>query len=336
MRLLVLGGTAWLGGTVAAEAARRGHDVVALARGESGSVPETVTHIRADRTRADAYAPVAAEEWDVVLDVSRQPGQVRSAVASLEPAARHCIVVSSGNAYADHSTPGADESAALLPPLAADVMESMETYGEAKVACEAAVLEGFGAERSTIVRAGLIGGPGDWSGRTGYWPRRFALPSTPSGAVLVPEIPDAATQVIDVRDLAAWLVDVGERRVAGVFNATGPTLRFADHLASAREVAGHTGEVVSVDPAWLLERGVQEWMGPRSLPLWIADPGWAGFSARTSARAVEAGLRTRPLNETLADVLTWELGQPAGRERGAGLSDPDERDLLDAWAARSG
>ena len=199
--------------------------------------------MRADRTEPGAYAVVAPEPWDLVVDVSRQPGQVRSGAAALADAA-FFVFVSSGNVYADHRTPGLDESTPLLAPLDCDVMESMETYGEAKVACERGHREPSARTAFMIARAGLIGGPGDWFGRTGYWPLRFARPAAADGSVLVPDAPDLPTQVIDVRDLAAWLLTAGEYRSAGHYNACGETIPFAEHLATARRVAGHTGPVV--------------------------------------------------------------------------------------------
>lgn len=209
-------------------------------------------------------------------------------------------------------------------------MESMEVYGQAKVACEQHVLLAFGPERALIARVGLIGGPGDVFDRSGYWPLRFARPATEDGAVLVPEAPDLPTQVIDVRDLTAWLVDAGSRSVAGIFNATGETVLLPGHLDVARTVAGHTGPVVPADQQWLLAQGVEPWMGERSLPLWLTGPDWLGFNANDSGKARGAGLITRPLDQTLADTLDWEMSRDGNRIRQAGLSDEDERTLLTA------
>ena len=333
MRLLVLGGTAWLGGYVATTAVARGHHVTCLARGESGAAPAGAVFTRADRDSAGAYLEVAREEWDVVIDVSRQPGQVRRVTTALADRAGSFLFVSSTNVYADNATPGADEDAALLPALAGDVMVSMDTYGQAKVACEQHVLGGFGADRSLLARVGLIGGPGDTFDRTGYWPARFRRPAAEDGSVLVPDVPGLATQVIDVRDLAGWLVDTGEHRLSGVFNVVGETIPLPAHLALAREVAGHTGPVVAAGQDWLIAHDVQPWMGERSLPLWLPMPEYAGFSSRDGGAAKAAGLATRPLAETLADTLAWELDRNLQRPRRAGLSDHDERRLLRALAA---
>lgn len=326
MRILILGGTGWLSGQVAATALASGHDVTCLARGNSGEPPAGARLVRADRDAPDAYARVAGAAWDVVLDVSRQPGQVRRAAEALADSAGMFVFVSSGSVYADDTTPGEDETAALLPPLESDVMESMETYGPAKVACERHVRAAFGPDRCLLARAGLIGGPGDTSDRTGYWPLRFARPA--ADAVLAPDAPGLTTQVVDVRDLAAWLVQAGTRGVSGVFNAVGEPLPLAAYLAVAREVAGYAGPVVPVDQEWLLAQDVRPWAGERSLPLWLPLPDYAGFGARDGAAARAAGLVHRPLAETLADTLAWELATGPDRPRRAGLSDAHERALL--------
>ena len=332
MRLLVLGGTAWLGREVAATAVSQGHEVTCLARGSSGDAPAGVHLVVADRDRPDAYDPVAEQRWDAVVDVARQPGHVRRAAAALEPLVDRFLFVSSCNVYASQCEVGADEGAALLTPLQSDVMESMEQYGQAKVACEQAAADSFGAGRTLIARVGLIGGPGDASGRSGYWPWRFAQPSNRQGAVLVPDAADLPTAVIDVRDLAGWLVDCADAGTVGVFNAGGDAFSLAEHLTAVRKVAGHTGPVVTAPEDWLRTRGVQNWSGPRSLPLWLDDRNWYGMNARDCASARAAGLIPRPLEDTLADTLVWELARPEPRPHGAGLSNDEERDLLDALA----
>jgi 2'-hydroxyisoflavone reductase len=329
MKLLVLGGTAWLGGTIAEEAAALGHEVVCLARGSSGPAPDGVRLLQADRDDPKALDAVVGERWDAVADVARQPGHVRRAAAALAPVAARYLFVSTGNVYADQRTLGQDEDGPLLEPLESDVMGSMEEYGPAKVACEHAVLGAFGPERAFIARAGLIGGPGDRSGRSGYWPWRFAHPSNEEGRVLVPDALDRPAAVVDVRDLAAWIVGSAERGAAGVFDAVGPTLPLGEHLEAARSVAGGAASSVPADEQWLADHGVEEWMGSRSLPLWLRDPDWWGMNARTGRRARAAGLVNRPLTETYGDLLAWEQDRP--NPHGAGLTDEEERELLAAF-----
>ena len=328
MKLLVLGGTAWVGHTVAATALAAGHEVTCLARGVD--VPVGSVLVRADRDRDDALAPVAAEHWDAVIDVARQPGHVRRAVRDLEQVVERYVFVSSGNAYASQEEIGQNEDALRLDPLDADVMASMEDDGAAKVACENAVLAGFGSRRTVIVRAGLIGGPGDLSGRSGYWPWRFAHPSGEEDAVLVPDAPELPTAIIDVRDLASWLVQRAEGGPVGTFNAMGIPIPFFEHIDAARAAAVHHGAIVRAPESWLADHGVGEWSGPRSMPLWLADRSWYGMNERSNERALAAGLELRPLSDTLADTLEWELAREDAGPHGAGLTDSDERELLTA------
>jgi len=327
MKILLLGGTAWLGYTVAQTAVESGHEVTCLARGEG--VPDGATLIRADRDDDNALAAVSADQWDAVIDVARQPFHVRRAVRDLRHIAERYIFVSSVNVYASHEDTGADEDAKRLPPLEAERMSAPDDYGPAKVACEDAVLDAFGPERSVVARVGLIGGPGDPSGRTTYWVRRFAEPSNDAGAVLVQDTPELPTALIDVRDLATWLLHVAEMKTSGIFNAGGDPVPFPEHIEAARLVAHHEGPVVHAPEQWLLEQGVNQWSGERSLPLWLADRDWYGLNARSNRRAVEAGLALRALHTTLADILTSELPLSSADKPASGLTNAEEAHLLD-------
>lgn len=328
MRILVLGGTAFLSAEIARQAVVSGHEVTCLARGTSGGPPDGVAWVRADRSEgAAAYAGLAGG-WDAVVEVARDPRQARHALEALASQAAHWTFVSSCSVYAWHAVPGASEDAELLPPLPADAVASPETYGESKSAIEQATLELVG-EKAHIVRAGLIGGPGDSSDRYGYWPARFAVTGDP---VLLPDIPDHATQIIDVRDVAAWILSAADHDATGTFNALGDVVPFGEYIDESRRLAGRLGETVVAGEDWLVEHDVQYWAGPDSLPLWL-PPGHEGFSARSNAAARALGLSLRPWQETLRDTLDDERARGLDRDRKAGLGPATEQRLITEFLA---
>ncbi|SBS74759.1 NAD-dependent epimerase/dehydratase family protein [uncultured Microbacterium sp.] len=322
-RVLVLGGTGWLSGRIARRWVDDGASVTCLARG-GRPAPAGTRLIVADRTAPDAYAAVAGEEWDEIVDISSDPAAVGAAVEALGERAAHWSYVSSLSAYADNADPDADESAALAVPLEPG---DEYDYSRAKSAADRAV-SALG-DRAAIARPGLIVGPGDPTDRFGYWPSRFALAG--AGPVLVPDAEGLAAQVIDVDDLADFVVAAARRGWTGTVNAIGPTMPLAAMLGVARAVAGHTGALRAASPEWLVGQGVAHWAGPRSLPLWLpAD--MPGFATRRGDAYRAAGGGIRPLEETVARVLADERERGLDRARASGLTRAEELDLLAALA----
>ena len=330
-RILVLGGTSWLGSAVASLAVERGHRVTCLARGESGTVPVGAAHVRSDRWAPGAYDEVADRDWDAVVDVSWQPELVRSALDALAKRSGHWVYVSSISVYADHVTPGADESAAVVDPWSGSGEVGLEVYGGAKVSCETSCRTALDSERLLVARSGLIVGYGDRSDRFGYWPARFAR--AVDGEEILAAPPDTAVQVIDVVDLARWLVDSAERQTAGTFDAVGQSGTFAEVADTCGAVTGTRPTLVNPAEAWLQTAGVEPWAGPESLPLWL-PAGYDGHSRRSGRAARDAGLVTRPLRDSVADALRWETECGLSRPRRAGLSLEREAELLRQWHGR--
>ncbi|WP_084040257.1 NAD-dependent epimerase/dehydratase family protein [Demequina sp. NBRC 110053] len=330
MRILLLGGTAFLGRATALHALSRGHDVTCAARG-SAPAPDGCAFIPIDRDEDDGLAPVAADRWDAVIDVSRKPRHVERAVRDLDT--EHWVLVSTASVYPRFDRREQPETAATVPPL--DDLDDEADYGRAKVTCEQLVRAA--PATSTVIRAGLIGGPGDLSRRSGYYPWRFAHPT--GDDVIVPDDREQATALIDVDDLAAWTVHAAEQRLDGIFNATGETTTLAEVVELSAQVAGSRAVPRWVDSDALRDAGVSPWSGACSLPLWIDDGDMRWFATLDTRAARAAGLTTRPLRETLARVLEFEEVQSdelADRPR-AGLSDDDERRVrqhLDGAAAR--
>jgi 2'-hydroxyisoflavone reductase len=326
MKLLVLGGTVFLGRHVVAEALEAGHEVTTFTRGRTNpDLWPDVEHLHGDRD--GDLAALAGREWDAVIDTSGYvPRVVRQSGELLRDAVGRYVFVSTISVYADFSAPF-DESAPtgqLEDPGNEDVQAN---YGALKAACERALDELYG-DRVTHVRAGLIVGPYDPTDRFTYWPVRIA----DGGDVLLPDAPERLVQFVDARDLARWMLRVAVDGPGGPINATGPAqpttmLRLVDRIAAA---VGSRCRWHWVDGDFLVEAGVEPWMG---LPLWLPGAEYAGLLRADNGRALAAGLTFRPVEETAVDTLAW--AREAGPQRPT-LDRERERELLAEADVRKG
>ncbi|MGZ8783635.1 MAG: SDR family oxidoreductase [Gaiellaceae bacterium] len=319
MKLLILGGTKFLGRHAVDAALAAGHDVTIFTRGRTNpELYRDVERLRGDRD--GDLAALAGRSWDGVVDTSGYvPRILRRSAELLRDAVDRYVFVSSISVYDDFSKP-IDESTPVAQLEDPATEEIEENYGALKAACEAVIEEIYG-DRGASVRAGLIVGPYDPTDRFTYWPRRLAA----GGVVLGPGDPSAPVQFVDARDLAAWLVKLALEGPGGVFNATGPAepLTFAELLERARTAIDSDADVVWVDEQTLLDAEVQPWL---ELPLWLPGDEYAGMARADAQRAREAGLTFRPLEETVVDTLAWDRTVEGDRPT---LSREKERTVLD-------
>jgi 2'-hydroxyisoflavone reductase len=320
MKLLILGGTKFLGRALVEEALARGHELTLFNRGETN--PDLFPEVEKLRGNRDGQLEaLRGREWDAVIDTCGYVARiVRQSAELLRERVPHYTFVSSISVYASF-VQGSSEEDPIREAEAPDEVD-MEYYGERKAECERAVSGAYG-EDALLVRPGLIAGPHDPTGRFTYWPHRIAR----GGDVLAPEPRDAAVQFIDVGDLASFTLKLVEERAAGAYNATGPVpgLTMEQLLERCRTVANPNARLVWVDYAFLRDRDVGEWM---ELPLWMVDPEWIGIHDADVSKAVAAGLTFRPLEDTIRATLEFaELAESAG------LEPKKERELLEEWAA---
>jgi 2'-hydroxyisoflavone reductase len=319
MRLLVLGGTVFLGRHVTAEALRRGHEVTVFHRGRHGAdlFPDA-EHVLADR--AGDLEPLRGRAWDAAVDTSGyEPDDVaRSSALDLG----HLVFVSTCNVYPAWPTEPVDEDS--------PVWTDGDDYGPLKAECER-VAQAAMPGRVASVRAGLICGPHDNIFRLPWWVQRIAA----GGDVVAPGDPERAVQLVDARDLAAWMLDLAEQRIAGTFNGTAPPGRatMGEALEAAVQATGSGARLHWVPDDVLVAHDVEPW---DELPLWIPAETGAGTWAVGTERAQAAGLRCRPVDETVADTWAWlrdggaaALGDWRAENRPRGLTAERERELLD-------
>ena len=328
MRILILGGTVFLGRALVEAALAQGDEISLFNRGISSPqlFPE-LERIRGDRNRD--LDRLVGHRWDAVIDTSGYiPRQVQASASLLKGSIQHYTFISTLSVYANFDREEIKETDAvgmLTDPTTEQVTN--ETYGPLKAICELVAQEALPHQVLTI-RPGLIVGPHDPTDRFTYWVHRVAQ----GGEVLAPGDPGQLVQLIDVRDLAEWNLRMIRKGETGVFNATGPRepVAMAELLEICKQVSGSDAHFTWVSEAFLLENQVEPWIG---LPLWIpeSDPESRGIFGANIQRALEAGLTFRSLMDTVRDTLAWDSSRPSEREWRAGITQAREADLLKAW-----
>jgi 2'-hydroxyisoflavone reductase len=314
VRLLILGGTLFVGRHLAESALERGHAVTLFHRGRTNpAAAPQARHVLGDRERD--LERLAGEHFDWAVDTSGYvPRVVRSAVEAI--AAERWCFVSSVSAYADLSGPVTEATPLREPEWAREDVDAL--YGELKVACERVVLEAYG-ERALVLRPALIAGPHDPTARFSYWPLRIAR----GGDVLAPGDPARLVQFVDARDLAEWTLGLLEANAGGRLNAASEPVTMGTLLDACVRVAGTNARLHWAPDDFLRAERVREW---QELPLWLVDPEWGGMMDVHPAR-----VPARPLDDTVRDVLA---AGPARRDKPgphvghAGLAPGREAQLL--------
>jgi 2'-hydroxyisoflavone reductase len=333
LKVLVIGGTGFLGPHTVRRLQERGHTVTLFNRGRTnpGLFPD-VEKLRGDR-KTDLKA-LEGRKWDAVLDPSAYiPADVTRSATLLAPNIGHYLLISSISVYKALNTPGMDETAPLAT-LKDPTVEQVtgETYGGLKVLCEQAAEKAMPG-RTTVIRPGLIVGPGDTTDRFTYWPVRVAK----GGEVLAPNSPNDYVQCIDVRDLANFIVSCLENRSTGIYNADGPQagLTIGRLLETSKQVAKSDATFVWVPTAFLAEQKVRPWS---DMPVWVPPTGDEAGAGQVSVKAAMAkGLTHRPLADTIRDTLTYVETWPADRKAKlkAGLPAEREKEVIAAWKAKA-
>ncbi len=332
-KILILGGTGYLGPATVAAAQARGHELTLFNRGKTrpdlfkGNIEQL--HGDRDPDKGDGIKALAGRKWDVVIDNSGYfPRMVKASADLLAPNCGRYIFISSISVYKDNSKEGQDESTAVAT-IADPTIEKIteESYGALKALCEQASQKAFGA-RATIVRPGYIVGPDDPSGRFTYWPVRFDR----GGEVFVPGAPADPVQFVDVRDLGTWLIHLAENDTPGVFNAASKPMQWGALVKACRSLAPAGTTETWVPTKWILDN--KAWQ----FPIWAPYDGeYKGFHTWNTQRAIKAGLKFRPYAETVKDTLAWYKTQkPGERTRLAGPDAAKEAELLAAFKKSRG
>ncbi len=339
MKLLVLGGGGFLGYHAVAEAVKMGHEVSTFNR--EGQAPlDGVEALKGDRK--DDLSALRARTWDAVLDTFSEPDAVGETARLLSGSVGAYGYVSGISNYHPDGPAVVDEDSPLRRADENLDDDPLQERSIAKLRCEAAVRDGFSGP-VLISRVGIMVGPRDPTDRFFWWPVRFARALVGGGEVLAPGEPDRPVQFSDARDIAAWMVRMLESGSSGTFNAVGPgrDVSLARVLEAcweaAQEEAGRE-ETRDTSVTWAGERFLREGLSDvteEERPLWFPED-QIPFEAVDPSRALAAGLRFRPVEETARDTLAWIRSRPQGPELQAGFTPAFEAELLRRWHGRSG
>jgi 2'-hydroxyisoflavone reductase len=330
MKILILGGTKFLGRHLVDAAMAAGHEVTLFNRGKTNpTLFPNIETIIGDRTQD--IEKLSGHEWDAVIDVAGYvPRIVRLSAQSLERAVKRYVFISSISVYAGFQKVGINESDPI-GKLEDESVEEItgETYGPLKALCEKTVEEIYG-DRALIIRPGLIVGPNDPTDRFTYWPMRVKR----GGDIVTPDKPQTPIQIIDVRDLSEFTIKLIEKNASGIYNATGPDheLSLGEMLDASKRVSGSVATFQWASAEFLKEHEVAPWS---DMPVWIPDSEEdAGFSRVDVSKAIHAGLKFRPLEDTIRDTIAWAEQRPEDHEWRAGLN-PDKENVLLALLKRN-
>ena len=338
LKILFLGGTGFLGPAEVEYALARGHTVTLFNRGRTNThLFPGVEKLVGDRAKPDLSA-LEGRQWDAVIDTSANVATwVRDTATLLDGAVGRYLFVSSISAHTDNSTIGQTEEGPVFSR--ADYQEAIDSgadfgaaFGPNKAEAERITLETFG-DGGTVVRPGLIVGPGDRSDRFTYWPVRIDR----GGEVVAPGDGTDLVQIVDVRDLGRFIVDLVEAEASGTFNAVGPLsqLTMAEMLYGIRAVTSAAVKFTWIPADVLREHEVGAWI---QMPVWVyPSEETAGFSAWDCSKAIAAGLTFRPLADTARDTLEWFKAKPEDQQTlRTGLAPEKEAAILEDWHARTG
>jgi 2'-hydroxyisoflavone reductase len=337
MNILIIGGTRFLGRHLVTAALNRNHDVTLFNRGNY-SPPSNTKQITGDRDRD--LSKLQGGEWDAVIDTCGiVPHSIEASATALSARVGLYVFISTVSVYADLSSPGVLESAPLKTLTTEQLDEANQIhssnstnygslYGGLKALCEQTLL-GLVPDRSLIVRPGLIVGPYDYTDRFTYWVMRAAR----GGEVLAPGRPGRSVQFIDVRDLSEWIIQIIELKASGVYNANGlpGSVTMEDILTECKTVTNSDPTFEWVSESFLIQENVTAWS---KMPLWLPEenaPQLNGFMFVNCDKAIGAGLKLRPLNDTIAAIYSWRKNTPSDEPLSAGIDKDSEDRLLRKW-----